>query len=384
MSAVPWATLLVLGLGLTIPPVNGADREMIDRNSDFSTRLFRTLASRTDDNVVLATTAVSRGMAALLAGTVGTTRDQLQAVLRLAGLDPENITDPLSVMGAGALNLKQGVAFFSTADTQVSAKYAADLQSKYEGDVKTLDMSAPQDAVDAVNAWVRQQIGDQARDQLTALDPQTRLLLATAAFYRGRFRLAFNASVTQDERFYVDKYHVVTAPMMYRADKYFLAYDRALKTGVLKLPMTDGAAMLVVLPDDNVDIGSVEEEVNTEKIRAWIGQLKKTKLEVQLPRFTFEASYSLGDVLKTLGAVQVFQDDADLGNMGAAQGSKVWQVLHKAAVSMDESGGGDGPAGGFSGPQPRLTVNRPFLFVVYHESSGGLLLMGRLRDPTKT
>lgn len=74
----------------------------------------------------------------------------------------------------------------------------------------------------------------------------------------------------------MDKYQVVMVPMMLRADKYFLAYDRLLKVGVLKLPMSDGTAMLVVLPDEDVDIIDVEDEVTGEKIRAWIRQLKKT------------------------------------------------------------------------------------------------------------
>ncbi|XP_077442895.1 leukocyte elastase inhibitor-like [Stigmatopora argus] len=380
MSAIPLAVLLVLSLAA--PPVRGADGEAAAAgNWDFSTRLYRALAGRTDGNVAVAADAVSRGLAALLAGAAGATREQLREALGPPDSEPPNLP------GDG-LNMKRGLALFAGPDTQVSAKYTDEFQGKYEGAVKSLDTGAPQDAVDAVNAWVRQEIGEQAKDLVSVLDPGTRLLLATAASYQGRFRLPFNASATQDERFYVDKYHVVTTPMMFRADKYFLAYDRALKTGVLKLPMTDGAAMLLALPDDGVDVGDVEEEMTWEKIRIWIGQLKKTKLEVQLPRFTLERSYFLGDVLRTLGVLQVFQDDADLSNMGAPQGAKVSQVLHKAVVSMDESGGGENPAGGGgggpSGPRPRLTVNRPFLFVVYHESHGGVpLLLGRLRDPTE-
>lgn len=91
-----------------------------------------------------------------------------------------------------------------------------------------------------------------------------------------RFSPPFNASLTQVERFYVDRYHVAMVPMMFRADKYFLAYDSNVKAGVLKLPMADGAAMLAVLPDEDVDLTAVEGEVTSEKIRAWIRQLKKT------------------------------------------------------------------------------------------------------------
>ncbi|XP_077595038.1 protein Z-dependent protease inhibitor-like [Stigmatopora nigra] len=378
MSAVPLALLLILGLAA--PPVRGADGEAaVAANWNFSTRLYRALAGRTDGNVAVAADAVSRGLAALLAGAAGATREQLGEALGLPDGQP-----PTLPAGEG-LNMKRGLALFAGADAQVSANYTEEFRGKYGGAVKSLDTGAPQDAVDGVNAWLRQQIGEQAQDLTSALDPGTRLLLATAASYQGRFRLPFNGSATQDERFYVDKYHVVTTPMMFRADKYSLAYDRALKTGVLKLPMTDGAAMLLALPDDGVDVGDVEEEMTREKIRAWIGQLKKTKLEVQLPRFTLERSYSLGDVLRTLGVLRVFRDDADLSNMGAPRGAKVSQVLHKAVVSVDESGGGgEDPGGVPSGARPRLTVNRPFLFVVYHESHGGVpLFLGRVHDPTQ-
>ena len=94
--------------------------------------------------------------------------------------------------------------------------------------------------------------------------------------FSARFNPAFNLSLSQEERFYVDRYHIVMVTMMFRTDKYFLAYDRSVKAGVLQLPMADGTAMLVVLPDEDVDITAVEEVVTGEKIQAWIKQLKKT------------------------------------------------------------------------------------------------------------
>lgn len=36
----------------------------------------------------------------------------------------------------------------------------------------------------------------------------------------------------------------------------------------------------------------------------------------------------------------------------------------------------------FPDPPPRLTINRPFVFIVYHQMSGSVLLMGRVSDPT--
>ncbi|XP_077366448.1 protein Z-dependent protease inhibitor-like [Festucalex cinctus] len=383
MWPIPLPVLAVLVLAIPLdcqPPA----ADLVGRSSDFSARLYRALASRTDDNVLVSTLSVWRGLAALLGSAGGATREQLQTALGLAGLDPQNLPDVSSSLATS--NLKQGVAVFAAADAQPAAAFAERLGREYGGEVKTAGFGAGRDAADAVNAWVRSQAGDQVQDGVADVDPQAKLLLATAASYQGRFSQAFNASASQDERFYVSKYQVATVAMMSRTDKYFLAYDRALKSGVLKLPMTDGAAMLLVLPDEDAHVGAVEDEVTGQKIRSWIGQLKKTKLEVQLPRFFLDRSYSLRDVLRALGVLQIFQDDADLSAMGLPQGAKVAQVLHKAVTTMDESGQGDASGGGasvFSSPPPRLTVNRPFLFVVYQQASGAPFLMGRLRDPTK-
>ncbi|KAM7368460.1 hypothetical protein PAMP_014674 [Pampus punctatissimus] len=370
--------------------VDGPVRDLSDRNVDFAAQLYRAVAGRTDDNVLLSPLALSAALTALSSAAAGPAAEQLLLGLGLTGLDPESIPDLFQSLrgadseGGGAVNLQQGsVAIFPAQSFQVSPAYL-DLVQKFGGKVHSLKYTEPQDAADTINRWAQKQTVDKVQDLVTNLDPQTQLLLATAVSFQTEFNPSFNSSVTQDERFFVDKYHVVMAPMMLRADKYFLAYDRLLKVGVLKLPMADGLAMLVVLPDEEVDITAVEEEVTGKKIRTWIRQLKKTKLEVQLPRFLFERSYSLSNILQTLNITQVFHDTADISGMGEAKGPTLTQVFHTSVITVDESGGVLG--GGVSTPSslpPRLTVNRPFLFIIYEPASGSVLLMGRVVDPTK-
>ncbi|XP_039637696.1 protein Z-dependent protease inhibitor-like isoform X2 [Perca fluviatilis] len=332
----PCAALSLVGLLLlTVASSEPADPSLDDltnRNADFGARLYRAVSSRTDDNVFLSTFTLSAALLALLGAANGPTRDQLLQGLSLTGLDPQTLPDLFQTLSAGvqqgsaAMTLKQGVAVFPAQGVQVSPSYLDLLQTKFGGSLKSLAYATPPEAADAINVWAQEVTGDEVQDLVPDPDPQTQLLLATAAAYNVRFSPSFNESLTQDERFYVGKYHVVMVPMMFRSDKYFLAYDRSLKAGVLKLPMAGGAAMLVVLPDEDVDVTAVEEEVTGEKIQAWIRQLKKTKLEVQLPRFLLERSYSLRDVLQTLDITQVFQDDADISNMGGAEGLKLTQV----------------------------------------------------------
>ncbi|XP_070705809.1 serpin peptidase inhibitor, clade A (alpha-1 antiproteinase, antitrypsin), member 10a [Pempheris klunzingeri] len=370
--------------------VDPAMKDLTNRNADFAARLYRAVASRTDDNIFLSVFTLSTGLTALLSATSGPTQDQLLQGLSLTGLDPQTLPDLFqslrTVILRGTDNLRQGVAVLPAQRFQVSPSYLDLVQTKFGGKAQSLDYTAPQDAIDTINRWAQEQTGDKVHELATKLDPQTQLLLATTAHYQTRFSPSFNSSFTQDDRFFVDRYHVIMVPMMFRADKHFLAYDSSVKVGVLKLPMSGGAAMLVVLPDEGVDVTAVEEEVTAEKIQAWIAQLKKTKLEVQLPRFLLERSYSLRDALQVLNITQVFLDDADITSMGGAKGPKLTQVYHKSVVSVDESTDDMTTGGGvstFSSLPPRLTINRPFIFVIYQQTTGGVLFMGRITDPTR-
>lgn len=64
--------------------------------------------------------------------------------------------------------------------------------------------------------------------------------------------------------------------MMLLTGKFYLAYDPTLKVGILKLPCENGIAMLVLLPDEDVDYTYVDESMTGEVFRGWVAKLKKT------------------------------------------------------------------------------------------------------------
>uniref|UniRef100_A0A3Q0TA20 Serpin peptidase inhibitor, clade A (alpha-1 antiproteinase, antitrypsin), member 10a n=1 Tax=Amphilophus citrinellus TaxID=61819 RepID=A0A3Q0TA20_AMPCI len=382
----PSAPLLLVSLflALLLSPASSQTppEDLISRNADFGARLYRAVAARTDENVLLCPFTLSAALTLMLTAADGSTLEQLKGGLTLTGLDPQTLPGRFRCQGSSVSTLQQGAAVFHDQSVRVSQSYLNLVQTKFGGTVRGVAYTTASEAVHTINRWALEQTGDQVQSFVSELDPQTQLLLAAATSYRGTYHLPpFNTSSTQDERFYVDSYHVVMVPMMFRADKYFLAYDASVKAGVLKLPMTDRTAMLAVLPDEGVDVTAVEEEVTAEKIQAWIRQLKKTKLEVQFPRFWLERSYSLKDALKTLDITQVFQDNADLSNMSGSKGFKLTQVSVQR-VSLDVNASGFSSLL-FSSPPPRLTFNRPFIFIIYHQSTGSLLLMGRVNDPTR-
>ncbi len=76
----------------------------------------------------------------------------------------------------------------------------------------------------------------------------------------------------------------------------------------------------------------------------------------------------------------------DLIYQHALTNASWFQVVQKVTMEVDETGGSvaDASSNLFVTPlPPRLTFNRPFIFVVYHEATQCILYIGRVVDPTK-
>uniref|UniRef100_A0A3B4BC15 Serpin domain-containing protein n=1 Tax=Periophthalmus magnuspinnatus TaxID=409849 RepID=A0A3B4BC15_9GOBI len=275
----------------------------------------------------------------------------LIAIITWSGSFVDLVSRLRAAMAGGSLG---GVAWFVAQGAEPDDAYRKNLEESFGADLRTVDFSSVQDSVDSIQRWVLEQTQDRVQIPSTGLDlgPDPQLVLASA-----RFSVPFNASQTLQERFFVDRYHTVMVSMMLTSGRFLLAYDRDLKTGVLRLGLDQGAAMLVLVPDEGVHVNTLEDELSAEK--------------VQLPRFALEQATPLKLNLKKLGVTQVFADNS------------LSQVLDSATLSVDETSVPGGVASSFKIPPPRLTVNRPFVFVVYHEATRTLQMIGRVVDPTQ-
>lgn len=382
-------SVILLTAGLQAQTLSLDVQELAGRSTDFATALYRKLASRSDDNFAFSPLAASLSLACLVAGASETTRTELLDVLNLAAMErdgePERIPTALQQMKeAAAQTVATGV--FVSRQVQVESSFSSQVKTFYSADVKSVDFSNTQATKASVGEYLTGNTGNKIREVLEAVDPQSQLMLISAAYFTGQWKLPFNASFTQEERFYINKYHIVQVPMMIRSDKFYLAYDPSLKVGILRLPCNDGTAVLFLLPDEDVDYTSVDEALTAEVFLGWVEKLRKTKLEVQLPRFSVEYSFSLKGILPGLGFTKLQDGLADLPGISKTSQLKLSEALQKVLVEVDEQGGSDASSSSSISMDtlpPRLTFNRPFLFLVYHEASKSLLHLGRVIDPTR-
>jgi serpin B len=149
--------------------------------------------------------------------------------------------------------------------------------------------------------------------------------------------------------------------------------------------------MVLIVPDEG-SFATYEQGLSIETVQPLLDELGLTRVELTMPKFSFESQFSLSDALKTLGMPAAFDSThPDFAAMNARASSELFiqAVVHKANITLDEHGteaaAATGVVGGVTSLPPgpvQLDINRPFLFLIRDDRAGAILFTGRVVDPT--
>ncbi|XP_030247366.1 protein Z-dependent protease inhibitor isoform X2 [Sparus aurata] len=366
------------------------------KNMDFAMELYRKISSFHDKNIFFSPLSISTSFAALLMASDGVTRDEMLRGLNLEQLEqadqPELIPKLFQLLNEnitqnGSLKLDQGMALFMAPQFEVQNMFEDQIKEFFSADIKSVNFGDTKGAIRFINEYVKHRTHDKVTEMISSLDSATKLMLINTIFFQGAWQMPFNPNFTESAPFYIDNYSVVQVPMMFMEDKFYMMEDISLGAKGLKLPYQEGVSMLILLPKKGVDYTVIDEEITAEKFLSCIKKLQKIKLEVHIPKFKMEQSYSLHNLLPEMGMASVFSNSANLTKLSKSGRLKVSEVLHKAVIEVDETGTTAAAATTigitpFSLPRT-FTVNKPFFFFIYHEDTNCVLFMGRVIDPTK-
>jgi serine protease inhibitor len=272
----------------------------------------------------------------------------------------------------------------------VKQPFITALQAWYKAEARNIDVTDP-DAVNIVNGWIADKTRDKIKDMLDNLDPDLAMLLINAIYFNGKWRYGFDKENTLDEPFYVIPSAPKTVPMMHLTEN--LKAVRTNNLTIAEIPYGQGNfTMIVVLPDENVSTTDVAEELTPSLWQQWIGMLDNNthKVNLSMPRFKYGYKRLLNDDLINLGMGIAFSDFADFSNI-SDQGLKINRVIHQTYIETNEEGTEAAAATVVeitltsANPTPQVvtvTLDRPFLYFIRETSTGTILFMGRVSDPT--
>jgi serpin B len=132
-----------------------------------------------------------------------------------------------------------------------------------------------------------------------------------------------------------------------------------------------------------------EDSLTAEKVKAIINDLEERQVSLSMPKFEFESSFILKEALAGMGMSDAFSANADFSGMAGNRDLVISDIVHKAFVSVDESGTEAAAAVavvvGLTSVSPEasveITIDHPFMFLIRDIETGAILFVGRVMNP---
>ena len=261
------------------------------------------------------------------------------------------------------------------------------LREHYQAGFDTAEFAgATEKARLRINGWVEKQTQQQIRDLLKpgSIEPATGLVLTNAIYFKGSWANAFPPELTRDGTFHGPQGRGHAARMMNQPGQFAYRDSGALQA--LELPYTDGSTSMVVLLPRKPSLASLEKELTSARLTRLLGELRKSQVEVTLPRFSLSVETRLQHPLKQLGLARAFTHAADFSGMTRERKLNLSAVIHKAKVEVEERG--TTAAAATAALLERTVIqravfraDRPFVFLIRDTRTGCILFLGRVTNP---
>ncbi len=383
--------------------VEGEADALVEGNSAFAFDLYRLLVEETgDENLFYSPYSISLAMAMTYASARGETEEEMAEALHFTlpqqGLHPafNALDQALAQRGEGAegkddegFRLNIANAIWGQEDYEFLSTFLDVLAEHYGAGLHVLDFTgAPEESRVTINDWVSEETEGKIENLIPqgALSALTRLVLTNAIYFNAGWAYPFEEKLTADGLFTLLDGSEVQVPMMHQEDS--LRYARGSDYEAVALPYDGHEMSMVIMLPERGDLEAFEGSLDAERVQAIIEELDRQQVALTMPKFEFDARFSLKDSLAALGMPQAFSGEADFSGMTRNRDLFISDVVHKAFVSVDEEGTEAAAATAVFMPtsampqEPvELVIDHPFLFLIRDARTGTILFVGRVVDP---
>jgi serpin B len=404
---------LISALGLTLPLLPAAPPEglsVVTANNQLALDLYGRLTCP-GENVIFSPSSISKTLAMAYAGARGATEREMAAVLHFtlgqerqhrAFLEMRNLLNRNHPALAGGSSTRKPIPqlylsanLWGQRGYGFRKDYLKLLHECYGADLQEIDFRASERARRTINDWVEQQTNRRIQELFppATITSNSRLVLASAIYFKDGWASPFETSATRPETFRVDARTRISVPMMHGTE----GFDYFENDQVQALRMMyegEERAMLVLLPRRVDGLAGLEKMLTADHLKAWMGGLRTQKVEVWLPKFRMNSDFMLEDTLASLGMRKAFHPgEADFSGMnGGREPLFINVVTHKAFVEVNEEGAEAAAATGIvravlsapplrPTPIPVFRADHPFLFAICDVQTGLVLFLGRVMKP---
>jgi serpin B len=384
--------------GLTVLAASPADQEKLaSANTGFAFDVLKRITQiQPGTNVFISPFSVSTVLQMVANGAAGDTKTEMQRVLKTTGLPPEalnaaskDLNQSLNSQTNVILNLANAIWYKN--EFHLKPEFVSVNKNFFLAKLAGVDFGKPESA-QTINDWAETSTHGKIKQVVQwPFDPLTRVILANAIYFKGKWDRQFDKQSTKDRAFNMlpGGRMPKQVPTMWQNGRF--NYQQGDGFQAVRLSYAGGRLqMYLFLPDTNSSPTKLLADLNAESWRDKIlPKFQDSDGTLALPRFKLDYDVILNDSLKALGMKRAF-DDADFSAM-ADEPLFVSEVKQKSFVVVNEEGTEAAAVttvnmmtrGRLLHPPEifKMIVDRPFLFVIGDDTTKSILFMGVIYDP---
>jgi serine protease inhibitor len=391
-----WLSLLISALAWVAPATPASDQaKLAAANTGFAFDLFRQIAhEQPDANIFISPFSVSTLLQMIDHGAVGATKQEMDRVLHVDDL-------PADTRNTGSASLNQSLKSQTNAILELAnaiwykqgiplkPEFVAVNREFFGAELGAVNFDSPQSA-QTINDWADRSTHGKIQDVVRwPFDPATRVVLANAIYFKGKWARPFDRKDTKPHPFSVTGGDKKEVPTMWQHGRF--AYQNGDDFQAVRLPYAGRRLWMdVFLPATDSSLTKLLARFNTPSERnKMLAEFLQREGTLALPRFKLEYSVGLNDSLQALGMKRAFHG-ADFSAM-SDESLEVSEVKQKSYVEVNEEGTeaaavttGVMQTTAIVQPQPpfEMIVDRPFFFVIEDYRTQTVLFMGVVNDPS--
>lgn len=378
-------------------------KSVVESNTRFALVLYRTLKKQ-PGNVFVSPYSIATALGMVLAGAKGQTEQEIAAALHLS-LTQTNFHHAAGVMSKrlselqrrGRIRLTVANSIWCQEGDPFTEDFLEVMRESYQATAEMVNFENDMESTSRkINKWIQRNTGNEFKDviQPGQFAGDTSLVLCNAIYFKGRWASRFKRGETKPAPFYVAREQSVSVPMMHQKSEFKMArvVEEDLTLRLLELPYYgQDLSMVVLLPEAVDGLGELERRLESNELRAWLKELDQqpdNETLVWFPRFKTSKRHNLIPVLNALGVAKAFdREAADFSGIDRINNLYLSTALHQAFVEVDEEGTKAAAVTAFEaksrgGPRD-FRADHPFVFLIRENSTGIILFLGRVADPTQ-
>ncbi len=375
----------ILKISAAEPVKTAIDDNFIDILSNFSEKLYTKVSESNSGNIIFSPLSVMYALSLCANGAGGETLEQFESVLGASDIASMNnylytLTQALgetkesTVKCANSVWGNEELFEISDAFADVAHRYySAEAMSKSFNDSKTLT---------EINKWVSDNTDGMITDALDGLDPTSVMVLLNTVLFDGIWENEYEEYDINDGFFTNYDGTRSDVEYMYSTEYSYFTVDGG--QGFSKA-YKDGYSFVAVLPNDDI-----RDFVKTLDVKEILNSAENgsDKVDVSIPKFEYDSTIGLTDVLIELGLENAFSSSAELGGLqqNGENNICISEVLQKAKVITNEHGTKAAAVTEFNFATTSLMpetlelyLDRPFFYMITN-SDGAVLFMGTVEN----